>query len=188
MPSYLYEGKWTPPCCLENLRKTARHVIRVLETFEIRYWLEGGSLLGAVRHGDIIPWDSDVDIGVHEDDLSKMSIFADCKSGKAVKDEHDFVWEAAREEGFFRVHFSRNNRLHVDIFPFREVNGTMTKDSWMDSHPQDRPFPAHFLKPTERMIFAGVHVFVPNHARDFLELKFGPGVINDPRLPNKQAP
>ena len=188
MPSYLNEGKWTPACCLENLRKTSRHVIRILESYNIRYWLEGGSLLGAVRNGDIIPWDSDVDIGVHEDDLSKLKIFADCKNVAAVKDEHDFVWEAAREEGFFRVHFSPKNRLHVDIFPFREENGTMTKDKWMPHHPQDRPFPAHFLKPMDRLIFAGIHVFVPNRAREFLELKFGPGVIDDPRLPNKQTP
>lgn len=188
MPAYLYEDKWTPACCLENLRKTARHVIRIMESYNIRYWLEGGSLLGAVRSGDIIPWDSDVDIGVHEDDLSKLKIFADCKTVAAVKDEHDFVWEAAREEGFFRVHFSHSNRLHVDIFPFREVNGTMTKDFWMENHPQDRPFPAHYLKPLDRIAFAGFNVFVPNHAREFLQLKFGPGVIDDPRLPNKRTP
>jgi fukutin-related protein len=56
---------------LEALRKTARHVFSVLDEAGVRYWLEGGSLLGAMRHSDIIPWDYDVDIGIYEDDIAR---------------------------------------------------------------------------------------------------------------------
>ena len=45
-PAYVNEGRWTPPCCLEKLRETTRHVVKVLESAKVRYWLEGGSLLG----------------------------------------------------------------------------------------------------------------------------------------------
>lgn len=53
----------------------------------------------------------------------------------------------------------------------------------MPTHPQDREFPVHFLQPLERMTFVGVSVSVPNNARRFLELKFGAGAIENPRLP-----
>lgn len=43
----------------------------MLDEAGVRYWLEGGSLLGAMRHSDIIPWDYDVDIGIYEDDIAR---------------------------------------------------------------------------------------------------------------------
>jgi hypothetical protein len=188
MPDYLYEGKWTPPCCLHHLRETALHVLTILEKYGIRHWLEGGSLLGAVRSGDIIPWDSDVDIGVYEEDIPKLPIFDTCSKHGPVKDERDFVWEKALEGNFYRVHFSPTNRIHVDIFPFYSQNGTMTKDYWFPSHPQDRPFPESFIIPLKKMPFIGIQTFVPNNPREFLEYKFGSGVIENPRLPDHKAP
>jgi hypothetical protein len=55
----------------------------------------------------------------------------------------------------------------------------------MESHPQDAEFPAHYLQPLERHLFVGLMAPVPNNARAFAELKFGPGAIENPRLPGK---
>ena len=71
IPEYLNQGRWTPPCCLRVLRETVHHVFKILKNWNVTFWLEGGSLLGAMRTKDIIPWDYDVDIGIYLKDIDK---------------------------------------------------------------------------------------------------------------------
>ncbi|XP_041259790.1 fukutin-related protein, partial [Onychostruthus taczanowskii] len=187
-PEYLLAGRWTPPCCLRALRATARHVLAQLEAAGVRHWLEGGTLLGAVRLGDIIPWDYDVDVGIYRDDVPKCRwLAAVAATGRPVEDPQGFFWEKATEGEFYRVHFSRSNRLHVDLWPFYVRPGgagaVMTKDTWL-GHRQDVEFPESFLVPLGTVTFAGVAAKAPNDPRGFLELKFGPGAIESPEYPN----
>lgn len=187
-PEYLVSGRWTPPCCLRALRATAHHVLAELSKAGVRHWLEGGSLLGAVRLGDIIPWDYDVDVGLYREDVPKCRWLDEVvTTGRSVEDPEGFLWEKAAEGDFFRVHFSRSNRLHVDLWPFHvRDGGTMTKDTWL-GHRQDVEFPQSFLQPLGSVAFAGGAAAAPNRPRDFLELKFGVGAVESPEYPNPKV-
>lgn len=52
--------------------KNLREVKKILDELGIKYWLEAGTLLGAVRDGKIIKWDHDIDLGMIDDGSNKI--------------------------------------------------------------------------------------------------------------------
>ncbi len=45
---------------------------KILETNEVEFWLESGTLLGAIREGAFIKWDYDIDLGTWDTYMPKM--------------------------------------------------------------------------------------------------------------------
>ena len=62
-----------------TLRRAQLRMLEILKVVDdictkhgIQYTLDGGTLIGAVRHGGFIPWDDDIDINVTREDLAKL--------------------------------------------------------------------------------------------------------------------
>ena len=62
-------------------------VVELLEDAPFDYWLDSGSLLGLVRSGGVIAWDSDLDIGVRGSDRDAVARWMDegCPASIRVK-------------------------------------------------------------------------------------------------------
>lgn len=111
----------------------ANEINKICKKHGIDYFIDGGTLLGAVRHGGFIPWDDDFDIGMKRNDFDK---FLD-----VCKEELDcerFYLETSMDCGyafeFAKIHlngteiiedFSKNANVHhgifIDIFPYDKV-------------------------------------------------------------------
>ena len=61
---------------IDELRKIQINILDNIDKFckknKINYWIDCGTLLGAVRHSGYIPWDDDIDIGMLREDYDKF--------------------------------------------------------------------------------------------------------------------
>lgn len=73
---------------LSNITAIQSILIKLLEQFDqickkhtITYWLSNGSLLGAVKYNQMIPWDDDIDVIMKRSDYEKLISLDDSEFG-----------------------------------------------------------------------------------------------------------
>lgn len=104
-------------------------VDRICRKHKIKYFLGGGTLLGAIRHHGFIPWDDDADIMMLRPDYEKFCKIAPHEipqgmSFQTNENDENCFYEFAKfrldktifATGFAKEHKSMNNGLAFDIF------------------------------------------------------------------------
>lgn len=113
-----------------ELYKILKYLKKICEENNLSYFLNGGTLLGAIRHQGFIPWDDDVDVVMPFNDYKKM---IDIVRQEGIYDinnnetRHSFKYGYSqiinpaifRQKIGFPIHPRKN--LFIDIFPIYSV-------------------------------------------------------------------
>ena len=110
----------------------------------IRYWLTGGSALGAVRHKGFIPWDDDADIGMLREDYEKFQRvvheLGDAYITQCIETHREYNVLVppmkVRKKGTYCVEYNAllknkcrdSDGLFIDIFVLDHVSENKAKD------------------------------------------------------------
>lgn len=111
----------------------------VCRKHNIPYWLDFGTLLGAVRHGGFIPWDDDVDISILASDYKELRI----RLQKELPQQYVFQDATTDKYAFFDYARVRDRKsycyyplfvklkeqgLWVDIFKYDKIPSAQSKN------------------------------------------------------------
>ena len=102
---------------IEELKKIQIEMLDFVHKFcidnNINYWLDWGTLLGAIRHKGYIPWDDDIDIGMLRKDYDKfIRIFPSNKS--SIYDLHCFENDNNYYLAFAKIYDNRTVLFEPD--------------------------------------------------------------------------
>ncbi len=88
----------------------------VCHKHNMRYWLYGGTLLGAVRHKGFIPWDDDTDVSMLRSDFQRaVELFPEELGKYGIEVKVDDVNCAMKRIGLGYRHYETG--IWLDVFP-----------------------------------------------------------------------
>eukprot|EP00033_Pygsuia_biforma_P005311 GCRY01005852.1.p1 GENE.GCRY01005852.1~~GCRY01005852.1.p1 ORF type:complete len:506 (-),score=83.20 GCRY01005852.1:239-1756(-) len=191
-----------PPCCRAHMYQMCADVVRLLGEMGIQAFVDGGTLLGTVRHNkEFLPWDDDCDVGMilpphmssHMNPGNTPSWVKELKAKLAVRGYTLLV----SASGYLHVVY-----MATPAFPFtydilrKEVSRCMQLDliAWQKWHgplgeveycrenllPGNKinrlTIPEDTLLPLQPLALNGREewkVFTPNHPEGFLDVAYG---------------
>jgi lipopolysaccharide cholinephosphotransferase len=173
---------------VDRLYQLLGDVDEVLILHKIPYWAAGGTLIGAVRHGGLIPWDDDVDICIPvEYRASLESVQDDLRSrglevfpysfGRKIGFERDPLqadYAPSRWVYFWRV-FRRSHYPYIDVF-FVETAGdkmVYASQEWHSRLPNESVIFRSEVYPLKRCPFGPIEINCPARAEVYLQRAFG---------------
>lgn len=100
-------------------------VDKICRKHNIQYWLDFGTLLGAVRHQGFIPWDDDVDISILKSDYNKLREVL----LRELPDQ--FVFTDWMTDNFIFAHYGRV-RDTQSFYPYPLFKKQKEQGLWLD--------------------------------------------------------
>lgn len=179
-PQYKTDSK-----LIHELYRIFYHVHNTLYKFNISYYASGGTLIGALRHGGIIPFDNDVDLEISYKDADKIL----SREFKREIERHGYKVKLHKESSskeyngrydWIKIIGKRigKNRPDVDLFFTETIQDNDGKyynklTGYAGEIFHKNVIESKYLYPLKRAQFGNSWIPVPNRAEKILNLQYG---------------
>ena len=186
-------GLNTAPCCREHMKDLCYYVASCLRDMGAVHWLDGGSLLGAVREGGkLLAWEDDIDISVLLDGDTTWESLLTTIAKRGAQDGY-FV-DVFKEMGFITISYDpprswpfrwERNRMRgeirLDLVAFRRavshgrsvLERRLPKGAMPLTESSGYGVPQEIVLPTSTINFLGGDFACPNKPEAYLRVLYG---------------
>lgn len=186
-------GLNTAPCCREHMASLCYDVGAFLRDMGVTHWLEGGTLLGAVRdNGKLLAWEDDVDISVALEDGTTFDSIAAGLTACAARDGYSVdIFKKKRHiaisydrPGRWPLSWERNRmrgdiRLDIAVYEHAVSYGKFvlerkfSKGAMPLTQSGGYGVPQEIILPTSTVTFVGSEFACPNQPEAYLRMVYG---------------
>lgn len=148
-------------------------IVRILDEFSIDYFIISGTLLGYVRHNDIIPWDDDIDLIVDKKIFEVMpEIIKKYSENLIFVDKGKWFIKVSYNKGLAVKNCSsfsgQYNFPNVDLFVFEFFEKRKIIVFFQKEWNSDEFFPG------QKKMFLNILISIPKNPDYFLVKNYGP--------------
>jgi GT2 family glycosyltransferase len=142
-------------------------VDEIFKKYNITYWLDCGTLLGAIRNKDFIDWDDDLDIGTYKPIFLDYDLWQKIISDFLEK--NIFIITTWGDSVFTCKKIENNEEITMDIHTYKKVNNEYQcamKDNLFS-------IPEELFNTLDSIKFLDKNFNIPHQPDKFLSLWFG---------------
>jgi hypothetical protein len=158
---------------LNNIYDALKYTINFFNKYKIKYLAISGTLIGAVRHNGIIPWDDDFDLLIFKDDFFRLIELVHVFNNKYIK--------ILQISPGFKIFINKKFIGDIFIFDLNSKNKFVASFPYINNTPKNIINKLYFnwinydindLLPSNKIMFEDFNINIPNNFQNILKINY----------------